>query len=164
MSLFSALLDKKQYFILMCMLIWKWDMDVFLYSSPLYCLRQSLSLDVELTNWLDCLHSPSIGITGVCHHNWLLYLFNVAAGDLDSGPHVCTASTFPTEESSWSNPRPSPPPHTTPIKSVSRLGMMVHTCNSGRLWAEATASSRLGLGIFRSFVSRNKTKRILAQC
>lgn len=163
MSLFSALLDKKIVFYPHVYA----HMEVGHGCLPLFfptLLSEIESLTGRGAHQL-CLHSPSIGITGMCHHNWLLYLFNVAAGDLDSGPHVCPASTFPTEESSWSNSPPSsPPPHTTPIKSVSRLGTMVHTCNSGRLWAEATASSRLGLGIFRSFVSRNKTKRILAQC
>lgn len=42
--------------------------------------------------------TPSAGVTDVHHHAWLLQ----DVGDLNAGPHACTANTVPT------NPFPQP--------------------------------------------------------
>lgn len=66
-------------------------------------LKQSLSLNAELTSWLGCLTSdskgpsclqlPYVGITGTCCYTWLL----IHVLDLNSGPHASVVSVLSTE-------------------------------------------------------------------
>lgn len=149
------------------MLVWKSDIDIGclpLFFSALFFEIESLT-GQGAHQLARPLHSTSTRIIGMRHHNWLAlfnWLFYAGVGDLNSAPHVCIQALFP--PSSPPGPTPNPHPHTTPIKSVSRLSMMVHICKSGPLRVEATASSRLGLDMYWSFVSRNTIKLASAPC